>query len=477
MYFIKHKLAIAGAVLSVVMSAAVLGNSLIYAFSEDYKNWKQYGSSWSSMYLGTSSDTIAQSGCAVTAAAILMVHSGSVTNEDFNPGVMVDFLNQNGGLNSYGILDWYALSDYVPDFKYVSNVDNRLYGSNQAEKAQELKKFLDEGYYVIVKISNGNNMHFVAVDSVNGSRVTMMDPGSSKTSLFDKYPADTVTQVRLFTGKNSRNISGTEADEPEQIPTEPQEIQLAAPETAPVTPETVPPETTTVSETTVTETTTTAVTTTESTEAPVTTTETSSTTAVTTTAAAVTTAETTTTAVTTTTAAPVTTKQTTTTEIFIMTKPADEIPVTVVPESDEPAEELHPEALIDPVSIELDEEDNIIEPGTVEFVVLQDAPETAPSSAELPSADIPKTKTLYIPEEQAEAKLVEIKEQHIFMSIRFTVKENLNLRQNPDTDSDILTVIPANTSLNVVETDEDFKWGKVLYNGCEGWIALNFAAL
>ena len=75
------------------------------------------------------------------------------------------------------------------------------------------------------------------------------------------------------------------------------------------------------------------------------------------------------------------------------------------------------------------------------------------------------------------AKLVEIKEQHIFMSIRFTVKENLNLRQNPDTDSDILTVIPANTSLNVVETDEDFKWGKVLYNGCEGWIALNFAAL
>lgn len=468
MYFLKHKLAIAGAVLSVVMSAAVLGNSLIYAFSEDYKGWKQYGSSWSSMYLGTSSDTVSESGCAVTAAAILMVHSGSVTNEDFNPGVMVKFLNQSGGLNSSGILDWNALSNYVPDFKYVSNVDNKLYGKNQTEKAQELKKFLDEGYYIIVKISNGKNMHFVAVDSVDGSKVTMMDPGSSKTSLFDKYSADTVTQVRLFTGKNSKNISGTETTEPEQMPAEQQEVQIAAPETAPVAPETIPPETATVPETTMTEITT-AVTTTEITEAPIATTTTlpETTTVVTTT----TTPETTT-VVTMTTAAPVTTVQAETTQVVIFTKPAEEIA-----EITADSEHVEENVSVAPVFVEPSQEENQPEPGTVEIVILQDAPETAPSAETVSSAETAKTKILCIPEEQAEAKLVEIKEQHIFMSIRFTVKENLNLYQNPDADSSVLTMIPENTSLNVVETDENFKWGKVLYDGCEGWIALNFAEL
>ena len=130
--------------------------------------------------------------------------------------------------------------------------------------------------------------------------------------------------------------------------------------------------------------------------------------------------------------------------------------------------------MIDPVSKEISEEPVS---NTIEFVILQDAPETAPISGEEAPAESQKTKILYIPQEQAEATLVEIKQQHIFMSIRFTIKSDLNLRQNADITSDVLTVIPANTSLNVVEVDEDFKWGRVLYNGCEGWIALNFTEL
>ena len=129
--------------------------------------------------------------------------------------------------------------------------------------------------------------------------------------------------------------------------------------------------------------------------------------------------------------------------------------------------------MIDPISEEIPEEELS---NTIEIVVLEDAPETAPNIGAV-SSENQKTKILYVPQEQAEATLVEIKQQHIFMSIRFTVKADLNLRESADADSEILTVIPANTSLNVVEVDEDFKWGRVLYNGCEGWIALNFAEL
>ncbi|MBR1556118.1 MAG: SH3 domain-containing protein [Oscillospiraceae bacterium] len=474
MSFLKRKLAIAGAVLSVVMSAAILGNSLIYAFSEDYKSWKQYGSSWSTMYLGSSSDTVKASGCAVTSAAILMVHSGSVTSDDFNPGVIVNFLNHNGGFSSGGLLNWWALSAYAPDFKYVDSY-NVLKGTTQAEKAQEIKNYLDEGYYVMVRISNAKMTHFVAVDSVSGSRVTMMDPGSSSTSLFDKYNVSDVTQVRLFRGKNSSAETSPEEDDIQPLT----EACLDAPETAPVMPETFPPETTTIIETTTAPatTTTTAATTTTTTTTTSVTTTTTTTTSVTTTTTTTTSSETTTTTAETTTSAPVTTSRpATTTEIIITTKAttAAESPVILYPEAAAPAEENSPEEVINPAEEEISE---VSSSNTIEIIILQDAPETAPVSGEDSSAEIQKTKTLLIPEEQAAATLVEIKQQHIFMSIRFTIKTDLHLRQEANTDSEVLAVIPANTSLNVVEVDEDFKWGRVLYNGCEGWIALNFAEL
>ncbi len=447
MDFLKHKIAVAGAILSVVMSASLLGNSLIYGFSEDYKTWKQYGSSWSTMQMGTSSDTVSQSGCAVTSAAILMVHSGSVSSEGFNPGVIVDYLNQNGGLDSYGVLNWWVLSSYAPDFKYVTDADNILHGTTQAEKAQEIQNFLDSGYYVMVRISNGKSTHFVAVDSVNGSRVTMMDPGSSSTSLFDKYDVSSVTQVRLFRGKYSSETA----------------VSLeTAPETAPAAPETTVPETASpVTETTIAEAENTDVIIkdvspeTTTTAAPAATTAATTTTTVATAAA---TESSSTSAETTTTAAPATT------EIIITTKATTAEELVLI----EPEEEIQPEIIADPVA----EEDLAYD---IE-VIFQDAPETAPVG-DVTYEELSKTKTLYIPEEQAEATLIEIKEQHVLMSIRFTIKTDLNLHAQANQDAEILNVIPANTSLNVVEVDEDFKWGRVLYNGCEGWIALNFAEL
>lgn len=448
MSFLKHKIAITAAVLSVMMSAAILGSSLTYAFSSNYKSWKQYDSSWSMMHLGDSSDTVQASGCVVTAAAILMVHSGSVTSSDFNPGVLVEFLNQNGGFSSSGNLNWWVLSSYVSDFKYINDCDNTLHGTTQAEKAAEIQNFLDNGYYVMVRISRGKTTHYVAVDSVSGDNVKIMDPGYSADSLFDKYSVDSVTQVRLFRGKNSTPETVPETTEQVFIP------PVDAPETAPVAPETFPPETSTEApepETTVSTTTLPEISTTIATTLPI---------------IETTTEETTTTLV-------------TTPEIVITTAPETTDPIIYTRTETLPTETEFTSETIFTESVPQETVPAETVPGTVEFVILEDAPETAPAIAgqPLPTSGKPKTRTIYVPEEQAEATLIELNHQHVFMSVRFIVKTDLNLRLNPDFDSDILTVIPAGTSLNVVEVNEDFTWGRVSLDGAEGWIALDFAEL
>lgn len=446
MSFLKHKIAFAAALLSAAMAVSIVGNSLTYAFAQNYQSWKQSDPKWSDMHLGSSPDTVQDYGCTVTAAAILMVHSGSVTSNNFNPGVLVNYLNQNNGFSSAGLLNWWVLSNYTPDFYYVSDHDNLLHGKTQEEKTQEIQSFLDNGYYVMVRIMKKNISHFVAVDSIDGSTVRIMDPGKDADSLFDTYSAEDITQVRLFRGKNSTPEIIPETTELEQfLP------PVDAPETAPVAPETLPPETS--AESVLPETTSTS---------PETTVSTSTTTTSTTTIIETTTSTT-----------PVTTTEITTTTSVETTDPV------IYTHTDTTSTE---ESLTSETTTEsIPEETEIPEPssGTVEFVILEDAPETAPAFAgqSLPTSGKPKTRTIYVPEEQAEATLIELKNQKIFMSIRFIIKTDLNLRQNPDFDSDILTIIPAGTSLNVVEVNENFTWGRVSFDGADGWIALNFAEL
>ena len=198
----QHKALLTGGMIAAVLAFSALGGSLSQAAIQDeYQSWKQYGSEWSTLHLGTSSETVARSGCAVTSAAILMVKSGSVTDEDFTPATLVNYMNQNGGFSSGGGINWDKLSGYAPSFVYEGR--SQLVGT-QSQKAQRIKALLDEGYYVIAVVKNGG--HFVAVDSVNGDQITMNDPGSRYTSLFDKYPASGLVSVRIFSGGNSPQL-------------------------------------------------------------------------------------------------------------------------------------------------------------------------------------------------------------------------------------------------------------------------------
>jgi uncharacterized protein YgiM (DUF1202 family) len=406
----KVKAAIAGGVLAAMMAAAALSGTIISAMSDNsYKSWKQYGESWSSMTLGSSGETVARSGCAVTSAAILMVKSGSVTDDSFTPGTIVGFMSSHGGFSSSGSINWSKLTEYAPSFVYCGK--STLSGTQQ-QKAEKMQSLMDQGYYLEAVVRNGG--HFVAIDSVNGSNVTMMDPGSRATSLFDQYAASGVISLRLFKGANS-TVTAPEPTEPETTAAEMTETTTEA-----VT-EVVTEETTTLYTTEPATEETTEVTTSTQTETTIATTEETTTT---------------TTVVTTTTQAPVTTTApTVTTTAAAATTPAP---------APAPAPAAAPET----------------QPETPVFIVQE-----------------PTTEVQTVIPSRAEAELFRIRNKNIFMTVRFTTTDNLHLREEANTDSDILLVIPEGTALDVVEIDEDFTWGRVAYNGKEGWISLDFAGL
>ena len=406
----KVKAALAGGILAAMMAATAIGGSLISAWSGDsYKSWKQYGESWSSMTLGSSGETVARSGCAVTSAAILMVKSGSVTDDSFTPGTIVGFMSSHGGFSSSGSINWSKLTEYAPSFVYCGK--STLSGTQQ-QKAEKMQSLMDQGYYLEAVVRNGG--HFVAIDSVNGSIVTMMDPGSRATSLFDQYAASGVISLRLFKGANS-TVTAPEPTEPETTAVEMTETTTEA-----VT-EVVTEETTTLYTTEPATEETTEVTTSTQTETTIATTEETTTT---------------TTVVTTTTQASVTTTApTVTTTAAAATTPAP---------TPAPAPAAAPET----------------QPETPVFIVQE-----------------PTTEVQTVIPSRAEAELFRIRNKNIFMTVRFTTTDNLHLREEANTDSDILLVIPEGTALDVVEIDEDFTWGRVAYNGKEGWISLDFAGL
>ncbi len=213
-------------VIALFLVASIFCGTLTQA-AADHKDWNQYDSGWADIKLGQSGETMRQSGCAVTAAAILMVHSGSVKSSSFTPRTLVNYLNQNGGFDRSGNLQWYVLTQYAPDFQYKGY--EALSGS-KSSKTAKIRNLLAQGYYIIAQVNYGQ--HFAAVDTVVDNTVIMMDPGSNATDMFEKYTAAGVTSLRLFRGKNSgKTQSVQKTTDP---PTPP------APKTSTVTPETPP---------------------------------------------------------------------------------------------------------------------------------------------------------------------------------------------------------------------------------------------
>lgn len=148
--------------------------------------WKQYGAPWSSINLGSSSKTIGSSGCLVTSVAMLIAKSGLPVNVngEFNPGTFVKALNANNGFSGANFM-WATAGVIAPGFTYQTQID--VSGLSKQGKLDKINGLLNSGYYVVAEVKGNTGQHWVAIDSVSGSTVNMMDPGSTATSMWDQY--------------------------------------------------------------------------------------------------------------------------------------------------------------------------------------------------------------------------------------------------------------------------------------------------
>ena len=171
------------------------GSSCTGANFGDAASWKQTDPRWSSVPVGNSGKTVGDIGCFVTSLSILISKSGVQTNiSDFNPGTFVQAVNQYNGFDQYGNYQWGPESKIAPGFVHMGQIE--LEGYTKEQKLQVIKDLLDQGYYVIAKVVA--NTHYVAVDSVNGDTIKMMDPGSKATDMWGTYGWNNTIKVHYF---------------------------------------------------------------------------------------------------------------------------------------------------------------------------------------------------------------------------------------------------------------------------------------
>lgn len=165
------------------------GGNAGYASSGPYSTWKQYQGPWVNVKLGNSGKSIQNIGCAATSVAILIAKSGVPTTVELNPGTFVEKMSANGGFGSgscLGCINWAKASVVAPSFKYAGRIS--VAGYSREQKLSTLRTLLNSGKYVVAEVKGNTGEHWVAVDAIQGNNVLMMDPGSSSTNMWERYP-------------------------------------------------------------------------------------------------------------------------------------------------------------------------------------------------------------------------------------------------------------------------------------------------
>ena len=170
----------------------------------DWANWKQYNESWSNVPIGASGKNIRQIGCLATSISMLVAKSGVISTSpdspfsesDFNPGTFVQTLNDNNGFTSGGALNWYSVTNILPNFKFVGKTT--LSGMGKSDKLDTISSQLEKGYYCTVEVKGSTGQHWVAVDRVEGNTIYMYDPASTATDMWNQYNWSNTSDMGCF---------------------------------------------------------------------------------------------------------------------------------------------------------------------------------------------------------------------------------------------------------------------------------------
>lgn len=183
------------------------GENCVVTTTGDFANWKQYDPQWKSIPVGSSGDNIGSIGCLATSIAIEMARSGTTISNisgGFNPGTFVEALNKNNGFDDGGNFRWQGHESVASNWKYYDNSvpANVSSTSALAKKLSEELSTPAEGKYqkfiVLQTTSNKYSEHWVAVDSVTDSGVTIFDPAEQGNTLDDNYSSWTVKTYRVM---------------------------------------------------------------------------------------------------------------------------------------------------------------------------------------------------------------------------------------------------------------------------------------
>lgn len=163
----------------------------------DYVFWRQKNAPWSNIKIGNTNASIGDIGCLATSIAILIQKSGvNETIIPFNPGTFVEAMNKVGGFDSDGSIYYGPISKVVPRFKYVGNV--KLEGKTKQQKLDLINQYQSQGYYLTVEVKGSTGQHWVAVMSVVGNTINVVDPGSDGTDMWSIYNWKNTSQFNYF---------------------------------------------------------------------------------------------------------------------------------------------------------------------------------------------------------------------------------------------------------------------------------------
>ena len=156
--------------------------------SGEFSQWRQGGQSWSTIPIGNSGKNIGQIGCLATSVSMLIAKSGVPTNVqgEFNPGTFVTYLNSHGGFDSGGNFVWGSVTSVAPSWKYQGKAS--VSGLTRQQKLAKIQEIISQpNTYAVAEVKGNTGQHWVAIDSVSGSTVNMMDPSSNSTDMWGQY--------------------------------------------------------------------------------------------------------------------------------------------------------------------------------------------------------------------------------------------------------------------------------------------------
>jgi|GEM_PF-2433903 len=159
---------------------------------------------WGPQDLGTSSSSIANEGCALTASAMLLAAYGVNTN----PGALNQWLISNGGYVDQDLLVWGA----VAQFAQAQGVDVSFV-STQGYNLAAIDSSLAAGNPVIAQVTLDGNMHFVLITGTGpDGTLWMNDPWTGDHTTFQsRYgsPATGIDSIRIYSGPPAASASMT----------------------------------------------------------------------------------------------------------------------------------------------------------------------------------------------------------------------------------------------------------------------------